>query len=68
MAVAVVTTPTLLSTAPVPLVKTGVRVVLLPAVMVAAPAVRLVATGAGTTVTVQVATAVLPAALVTVRV
>ena len=36
--------------------------------MVAAPAVRLVATGAGTTVTVQVATAVEPAALVTVRV
>ena len=52
----------------VPLLKTGVRVVLEPVVMMAAVGVRVLATGAATTVTVQVVVAWVPAALVTVKV
>ena len=62
------TAPTPWSIAPVPLLKTGVSVVVLPAVMVAEPAVSEVATGAATTVTVQVVVAVVPKLFVTVSV
>jgi hypothetical protein len=50
--VPLVTAPTPLLTPPVPLLKTAVRVVELPEVIVAAAALKLVATGAGTTVNV----------------
>jgi hypothetical protein len=53
---------------PVPPENVGVRVVELPEVIVEAPAVREVAVGAATTVTVAVVVAAVPAALVTVRV
>ena len=52
---------------PVPPENVGVRVVEFPDVMVEAPAVRDVAVGAATTVTVVLVDAVVPAALVTVR-
>ena len=52
---------------PVPPENVGVRVVELPEVIVEAPAVREVAVGAATTVTVVFAEAVEPAAFVTVR-
>jgi hypothetical protein len=51
-AVPLVTVPTLLSTLPVPLLKTAVKVVEVPAVIVEAAEVKLVIRGAGTTVTV----------------
>ena len=53
---------------PVPLLKTGVSVVEAPTAMAEAAAVREVATGAATTVTVAVVVAVAPKAFVTVRV
>jgi hypothetical protein len=53
---------------PVPLLKTGVSVVKVPAVITAAPAVKDVATGAATTVTIAVAVADTPALFVTVSV
>jgi hypothetical protein len=53
---------------PVPLLKTGVNVVDVPAVMVEVPGVKEVATGAGITVTVVDEVAVEFAALVTVNV
>ena len=53
-AVPLVTVPMLWFTAPVPPVKTPVRVVLVPVVMVAFVAVKLVMAGAATTVTVTV--------------
>ena len=52
---------------PVPPENVGVRVVELPEVIVEAAAVREVAVGAATTVTVAVVVAAEPAALVTVR-
>ena len=55
LAVAVVTVPTLLFTAPVPLAKTAVRVVLAPAVRVDWAALKLLMAGAATTVTVVAA-------------
>jgi hypothetical protein len=67
-------TPAPLVTAPKPLIapvppeNVGVRVVEVPLVMVAAPPVKLVMVGGGTTVTVTVAVAVVPAVLVTVKV
>jgi hypothetical protein len=55
---------------PVPLLKTGVSVVELPETMVVEPAVKLVMSGRGATVTVAVAVTVAGgvAVLVTVRV
>ena len=52
---------------PVPPENVGVRVVELPDVIVEAPAVREVAVGAATTVTVVFVVAVVPTLLVTVR-
>jgi hypothetical protein len=68
--VPLVTAPTPWSTLPVPLLNTGVSVVELPETIVVGVAVKLVITGAATTVTVAVAvteTGVV-AALVTVSV
>jgi hypothetical protein len=64
-----VTAPTPLML-PVPLLKTGVSVVELPETMVVEPAVKLVMSGRGATVTVAVAVTVAGgvAVLVTVRV
>ena len=67
-AVPLVAVPTLLLTLPVPLAKTAVSVVEVPAVMVRAPGVKLVITGASTTVTVAWAVTDAPAAFVTVSV
>ena len=53
---------------PVPLLKTGVKVVELPLKILVLPAVKDVATGAGTTVTVVFVEAVAPIAFVTVKV
>jgi hypothetical protein len=53
---------------PGPALNTAVSVVEFPAVMLASPAVKLVITGTGTTVTVAVEVTAVPAALVTVRV
>jgi len=66
--VPLVTEPTPLLTLPVPLLNTAVKVVELPETIVAAPGVKLVITGAGTTVTVACLVTLAPAALVTVRV
>jgi hypothetical protein len=62
------TAPTPLLMLPVPLENTAVSVVELPAVIVGAPGVKLVATGAGTTVTVAILVTVVEAPFVTVRV
>ena len=62
------TGPTPWSMLPVPPEKAAVRVVELPALIVAAPAVKLVITGAATTVTVICAVTNVPAPLVTVSV
>ncbi len=59
--------PAVVPILPVPPENVGVRVVELPEVIVEAPAVREVAVGAATTVTVVFAEAVEPAAFVTVR-
>ena len=67
-ATAVVTAPMLWSTAPVPPVKTPVRVVAVPVVMGDFAAVKLVMTGVATTFTVTVAVTAVPAVFVTVRV
>jgi len=63
-----VTGPTLLSTLPFPLLNTAVKLVEVPAVMVAAAGTKLVMMGAATTITVADWVAVVPAALVTVNV
>src|SRR5258708_129075 len=55
-----VTCPTPLLTAPVPPENTAVNVVEFPAVMVAAPAVKLVIAGGGTAVTLSVAVPPMP--------
>ncbi len=59
--------PTPLSTLPVPLEKTPFNVVLVPDVIVDAPALKLVMVGAATTVTFLVPVAAVPAALVTLQ-
>jgi hypothetical protein len=66
--VPLVTAPMPLSMLPVPPANTAVRVVELPETMVAAPGVKLVIDGAGTTFTVATLVAVAPAAFVTVKV
>ena len=53
---------------PVPPLNTAVKVVEVPAVIVAAAGVKLVITGAATTVTVACLVAIAPAAFVTVSV
>src|SRR5207237_275173 len=63
-----VTAPTPLSTLPLPLENTAVSVVDVPAVMVLCAAVNEVMLGGGTTLTVALANAIVPAALVTVSV
>jgi TATA-box binding protein (TBP) (component of TFIID and TFIIIB) len=68
MAMLLVTGPTLLSTEPEPALNTAVRLVELPAVIVVCAAVKLVITGAATTVTVVLAVTAVPAAFVTVSV
>jgi len=67
-AVPLVTAPTLLLTLPVPPVDTPRYVVEFPVVTVAAAGVKLVITGAATTVTVVWAVTDAPAVLLTVRV
>ena len=67
-AVPLVIAPTLLLTLPVPPLKTAVKVVDPPAVIIAAAGVKLVIAGAATTVTVTCLVAVEFAALVTVKV
>src|SRR5438270_12577043 len=57
-----VTAPTPLSTLPLPLENTAVSVVDVPAVMVLCAAVNEVMLGGGTTVTVALANAIVPAA------
>jgi len=66
--VPLVTAPTPLLMLPVPLGNTAVRVVEFPETIVDAPGVKLVITGAGTTVTVACLVTVAPPELVTVRV
>lgn len=66
--VPLVTGPTPRSTLPVPLPNTAVNVVEFPETIVAEPGVKLVITGAGTTVTVACFVAVAPAVFVTVKV
>ena len=66
--VPLMTGPTPLLILPVPPEKTGVKVVDVPAAIVAAPAVKLVMAGAAITVTVAVAVLDVPALFVTVRV
>ena len=67
-AVLLVTAPMLLSTLPVPPANIAVRVVEVPAVIVAAAGEKLVIVGAATTVTVTCLVTAVPAALVTVSV
>jgi hypothetical protein len=66
--VPLVTAPTPWSTLPVPLPNTAVSVVVFPETIVADPGVKLVITGAGTTVTVACLVTVAPPVFVTVRV
>ncbi len=66
--VPLVTAPTLLSTLPVPLLNVAVKVVEVPAVMIAAAETKPVMAGAGTTVTVTCLVAVAEAVFVTVKV
>ena len=62
------TAPMPLSIAPAPFAKTAVNVVELPLVIIDDPAVKLVITGAGTTVTVTFAVTLVPNEFVTVSV
>ena len=65
--VPLVTAPTPLFTLPVPLLNTAVKVVEVPAVMLAAPDTKLVIAGAATTTTVTVFVTEALAVFVTVR-